>query len=56
MDNSVPVFFFMIFLIIGILFGFNAGTYESKEAIKECEQTLPRDVHCKIIAVQVDKN
>jgi len=26
------------------------------EMVKECEKTLPRDQHCKIIALPIDKD
>lgn len=56
MNNGIAIVFFIMFTFIGGLFGHNIGSYESKEAIKECEKELPRNVQCKIIAVPVDKD
>lgn len=56
MDNKIVIVFFALFaFMIGII-GHSMGSYEMKEAIKECEKTLPRNVNCTIIAVPVDKN
>jgi len=45
-------------VLLGFCFGglLGSGAYEAdrhtREIIKACERQLPRDVHCKIIAVE----
>lgn len=56
MDDGVIFVFLAAFAFIGGLLGYNLGQYEAKQAITECEKTLPRNVECKIIAVPVDKD
>jgi len=56
MSDGITLVFFALFTFIGALFGYNAGAYTANKAIAECEKTLPRNVHCTIIAVPVDKN
>ena len=56
MNDGITIVFFALFAFIGGLFGYNMGQYDAKQAIRECEKTLPRNVQCTIIAVPVDKN
>lgn len=56
MSDGITFVFLAFFAFIGGLYGHNIGASEAKQAIAECEKTLPRNVHCTIIAVPVDKN
>lgn len=56
MDDPILAFVIALTLFIGVSFGFMWGNYESKAAITECQKELPRNVHCTIIAVPVDRN
>ncbi len=56
MDDMPNIILVLFFAFIGSLFGFHFCQYESKKAIEECQKELPRNVHCTIIAVPVDKN
>jgi hypothetical protein len=39
-------------LLLGILLTFVPGPFKhATEAIEQCEKSLPRDQHCKVIAV-----
>lgn len=56
MNDGITIVFFLFFTFIGGMIGYSLGKDEAKEAIATCEKELPRNVHCKIIAVPVDKN
>lgn len=56
MDDKITFVFILFFAFLGSLFGYQFGTNEAKQAIAECEKTLPRNVHCTIVAVPVDKD
>ncbi len=56
MNSVVHVSFVVFFAFTGYVLGHGIGTDDMKIAIKECEKELPRNVHCKMIAVPVDKN
>ena len=46
-----------IFVFIGLLETLPGSLVkQANDAIKECEKSLPRDQHCKIVAVPVDKD
>lgn len=53
-------FFVPMMLVVtafaGFALGADYGRQEGKVAVAECEKELPRNVHCRIIAVPVDKN
>lgn len=34
----------------------SSDAYQYKKAIRECEKSLPRDEHCVVIGVKIDKN
>ena len=59
-DSKVPFFMGMIVAFIIVLFVSIIFPSEQiklyKEAINECEKTLPRNQHCVVVAVPVDKN
>jgi hypothetical protein len=50
------VSFIIFFAFTGYMLGHGMASHDTKIAIKECEKELPRNVHCKMIAVPVDKN
>jgi hypothetical protein len=56
MDETFTAFVAAICFIFGGLAGYMTGDYERKVAVTECQKELPRNVHCTIIAVPVDKN
>lgn len=42
----------MLCLALGFFtIGFMIGTYKSNAEVVKCEQSLPRDQHCKIVAI-----
>jgi len=50
------VSFIIFFAFTGYMLGHGMASHDTKIAIKECEKELPRNVHCTMIAVPVDKN
>ena len=56
MDSGFIAFILVAGVTLGGLFGYQVGSSEKQEAVMECEKELPRNVHCKIIAVPVDRN
>jgi len=56
MNAVINVTFAVFFAFTGYILGHGIGTDDANIAIKECEKELPRNVHCKMIAVPVDKN
>lgn len=56
MDNAFVFVMVIVAVIMGFVIGNDYGRREDKISITECEKELPRNVHCKIIAVPVDKN
>lgn len=61
MDDS-KIAFLMGMIVASIIVLFASIIFPSeqiklyKESIVECEKTLPRNQHCVVIAVPVDKN
>ena len=53
LSTFILIFFFGF---LGLLFGYQFGEANAKQAIQECEKELPRNVNCKLIAVPADKN
>lgn len=46
-----------VFLFIGLLETLPGSLVkQANEAIKECEKSLPRDQHCKVIAIAISKD
>lgn len=52
-DVMGAIFFIMATISLGIIIGYNINPIEwdATNAIAECELNIPRDKHCKIIAV-----
>jgi hypothetical protein len=52
-DVMGAIFFIMATISFGIVIGYNMNPIEwdATNAIAECESNIPRDKHCKIIAV-----
>ncbi len=55
-DNLFYAGFVASAAVCSLLVGIAIGSNESKQALKECEKNLPRNEHCVIVAVPVDKN
>jgi len=59
MKDSIASFFFGI--LVGLLFAVFLSSLQgswmqlAKDAVQQCEKSLPRDQHCKVIAVPADK-
>lgn len=49
---------FVALIILSALFDLSPTSYKNivETAIKECEKSLPRDQHCKIVALPVSKD
>ena len=56
MENAFVLVMVVVTAFMGFALGTDYGRQEGKVAVAECEKELPRNVHCKIIAVPVDKN
>lgn len=61
MKDTLATFFLGAFIAILVLVGLidvspNSHKNIVENAIKECEKSLPRDQHCKIVALPVDKD
>ena len=60
-NNETGAFFigivvgFCIIATISVIFP-SEQVKQYKNAINECEKTLPRNQHCVVVAVPVDKN
>jgi ABC-type lipoprotein release transport system permease subunit len=52
-DTIIAIVFVLFTISIGIVIGYNINPIEwdATNAITECESNIPRDKHCKIIAV-----
>ena len=52
-DTIIAIIFVLFTISIGIVIGYNINPIEwdATNAIAECEFNIPRDKHCKIIAV-----
>jgi len=52
-DTIIAIVFVLFTISIGIVIGYNINPIEwdATNAIAECELNIPRDKHCKIIAV-----
>lgn len=55
-DNLFYGGFLIAAATVAFILGMNVGVSDAKQALKECEKTLPRNEHCVIVAVPVDKN
>ena len=55
-DTRVGFIFGLFCFFFGSLLGYSFATHQQKTDVYECEKDLPRSVHCKLIAVPVDKN
>ena len=56
MDKFIAGFavgFFTLLILLGVVP--TSIVNQANEAIHECEKSLPRDQHCKIIGIKVDK-
>ena len=57
MDKFIAGFFVGIVLLIALLDNLPGSLVKKhNEAIKECEKSLPRDQHCTLVALPVDKD
>jgi hypothetical protein len=61
MNETFATFLLGAFVAILVLVGLidvspNSHKNIVENAIKECEKSLPRDQHCKIVALPVDKD
>ena len=52
-DTIIAIFFIMATISLGFVIGYNMNPiqWDATNAIAECELNIPRDKHCKIIAV-----
>lgn len=60
MKDTLATLFFGGFIAIVLLMAaidFSPNSHKNivENALKECEKSLPRDQHCKIVALPVDK-
>ena len=58
-DNGGFIFVCLItFVLVVLMNGCLPSTdaYKYRKAIQECEKSLPRDEHCVVIGVRIDKD
>lgn len=54
--NLIEIGVLMVMCIVFFALGVNSEESYPDSLIKQCEQTLPRDQHCKIIAIPENGN